>query len=167
MTRQPKIVPRSYFWGWKKTVCVGAGLGVVATAVALATSVDVLWVAIPVVVISALSRRLGDLHKKCSAGLSARSMFFLFDGAYVIGSLAVGLCINGPPQDLLLVSLLVASLSVLTIVAPSMLGSLIMHTLWPVRTERTACGACAYSLAGNVSGVCPECGEAVLDAEPS
>jgi len=33
------------------------------------------------------------------------------------------------------------------------------------RMTPTSCGGCGYDLTGNVSGVCPECGERVVDEE--
>ena len=58
------------------------------------------------------------------------------------------------------------SLSVLDIIIPVMLYGLLTYWLSPVHVEhrrrkKGLCINCGYNLTGNLSGICPECGERI------
>jgi hypothetical protein len=44
---------------------------------------------------------------------------------------------------------------------PALIIAAIVHALWPVQAYHDGCPSCSYSLVGNVTGVCPECGDDV------
>lgn len=168
MTRQPKIVPRSYFWGWRQVLITGVAIGLVTLALAQSS---VIALGIPVIAMATIVRRLGGPEQRWSHTVSH---LVLLD----VAVLAIVVIVDNPDGGESWLEfggrwaiVLIASIPLL-VLPIAWIGTMVRH-VWPIAVaNQTPCGhqscpSCSYSLVGNVSGVCPECGEAVLDTESS
>jgi hypothetical protein len=80
-----------------------------------------------------------------------RALVFILGGAAVLAAAALAMVIAAPPAPALLIPLI-----------PALAAWYLWDRPRELRRERRAkglCVRCGYDLRGNVSGVCPECGE--------
>ena len=81
----------------------------------------------------------------------------LAEGLACVGVMTVMTRLSAPPQ------LTLAVMAATVLIVACILAQLIYFLLREshVEGEYVRCRCCAYNLTGNVSGVCPECGEAI------
>jgi hypothetical protein len=164
MTR-PRIVPRSYFWRPKRIVCAGVLLGIVAAL--LSVALRALWPTVggAIFAMIVLSRRFGENEPMHVSETSFIYGMIVFDAGYMLGStVIIGIDYLGCAQGLAYAIPMFAVLSLpslVTLVLPAVIVGTAVHHVWPVYPEIAACRTCEYSLIGNTSGTCPECGEPI------
>jgi predicted RNA-binding Zn-ribbon protein involved in translation (DUF1610 family) len=165
MTRRPRIVQRSYFWRPARIVFAGVLLGVVAAC--LSVAMKSLWPTMggAILAMSVLSRRFGENEPMHVSETSFIYGMIVFDAGYILPStVIIGIDFLGLADGLAFaipMCVVLALPSLLTLVMPAVIVGTAVHHVWPVCLEIAACRSCEYSLTGNTSGICPECGNSI------
>jgi protein-S-isoprenylcysteine O-methyltransferase Ste14 len=117
----------------------------------------------PAIVYCVGIRRGGEMFRSCvSANL--RTYYRFYAVMVILAPVVLGASEYLPASDALSVLFVLGVIGLLAFAVTGLLALVLMHQMlnWigvDGREDRGECLQCGYDLTGNVTGVCPECGE--------